>query len=264
MLLKIYLLAVSLTFSSKITPIQKVHSTVSKEKIKPVKKAKLSKIQPNNFNGNFSTTHQGSLILVKLIAKGNNVAGSFDMNGQQAKIVGVVKNLICIGTITETETGKTYAFRAQRNGDDLNFSFSVPEQNNQLVNLNLKKTAEFPIVAANGDKNPLLVGTWRYTEVISSGSGQFYSSFATDYFAKFNADGTALIWTGKSAGGTSGVTIDGAKPESVQNVNWYTEGKLLYLVNPVTKQKSPVNIYIEQNRMMLTSGKNKKVYQRIK
>lgn len=237
---------------------------VSKPSISQIKKAQPPvKKQVNNFAGTYAVTHQGREILITLSSKSNVITGTLNMNSQQAKINGVVENLICTGNIVEDETGKTYAFNADRNGENLNFSFTVPEQNNQLVKLVLKKVTTQSKNLSSVAKNPMLIGTWRNTEVLSSGSGAFYSSFATDYFVKFDATGTAFIWTGKSAGGSNGVTIESAKPGSVQKMEWFTEGKLLYLVNPLTREKAPVSFYAETNRMMLTSGSNKKVYQRV-
>ena len=234
------------------------------KKVKPSSKKQIKPVLPN-FTGTYSTTLNGTLISITLSSKGNSVSGNFLMNGQQAKINGLIKNLSCTGKIVEDHTLKSYDFEASKNGENLNFKFVVPEQNNQTVHLVLKKenASKSNTLAAGKNRNSMLLGTWRYTEVISSGSGQFYSSFSTDYFIKFSSDGTAQIWTGKSAGGTNGVTIDSAKPGTVQQVEWYTEGKLLYLVQPNTKQKSAVTYYAETNRMLLTSGSSKKVYQKI-
>lgn len=241
---------------------------VSKPNISQIKKAlptvkKQVNLNHSSLDGTYAVTHQGSEILITLSSKSNVITGTFNMNSQQAKINGVVKNLICTGNIVEDETGKTYAFNADRNGENLNFSFTVPEQNNQLVKLVLKKVTTQSKSVSSLAKNPMLIGTWRNTEVLSSGSGAFYSSFATDYFVKLDATGTAFIWTGKSAGGSNGITIESAKPGSVQKMEWFTEGKLLYLVNHLTRKKAPVSFYVETNRMMLTSGSNKKVYQRV-
>jgi len=248
----------------KLTP-----ASTKKTVVTPVNKKIPSKIQSSTFDGNYSVTINGTLMAITLLTKGENVSGNFVMNGQQAKINGTIKGLTCTGKITEDDTGKTYNFEADRKGEYLNFAFAVPEQNNQVVKLLMKKEVASKASNAttsltiNKSRNQILIGTWRYTEVISSGSGQFYSSFATDYFVKFNQNGSAQIWTGKSAGGTNGVTIDSAKPGTVQQAEWYTEGKLLYFVDPNTKSKSAISYYAEPNRMMLTKGNSKKVYQKI-
>lgn len=244
--------------AKKTNVVEKKQSIKSTTKVEVSPKKKL-----NNFSGTYTATHQGSELSIVLFAKGDAITGTFNLNHQQAKINGIVKNLICTGNIVENETGKMYAFTADLKDENLNFSFTVPEQNNQVVKLVLKKVTTQSKSLSSLAKNPMLIGTWRNTEVLSSGSGAFYSSFATDYFVKLDANGAAFIWTGKSAGGSNGITIESAKPGSVQKMEWFTEGKLLYLVNPVTREKAPVSFYAETNRMMLTSGSNKKVYQRM-
>jgi len=251
--------------SSNINKLQNKNTTSKKSMVIPINKKTVAVKQVNNFAGTYSVTLQGTLMSITLFTNGDKVTGNFLMNGQQAKITGIVKNLICSGKIVEDETGKTYNFEADRKDDYLNFAFAIPEQNNQVVKLLMKKEVinKTSTTAINKSRNQLLIGTWRYTEVISSGSGQFYSSFSTDYFVKFNQNGSAQIWTGKSAGGTNGITIDSAKPGTVQNAEWYTEGKLLYFVDPSTKSKSSIIYYAEPSRMMLTKGNSKKVYQKI-
>lgn len=241
------------------------NTVVLKPKVIQAKKATpIVKKQTHNFAGYYAVTYPDKEMFITLLANGDVVTGTFLMNGEQAKINGVVKNLVCTGKIVEDQTGKAYNFKAERRGDLLDFSFTIPEQNNQLVNLVLNKVNKPVTNTANTNKHSMLIGTWRNTEVLSSGSGEFYTSFATDYFVQLDANGMAAIWTGKSAGGANGITIESAKPGSVQKMEWYTVGKILYLVNPATKQKAPVNFYAESNRMMLTSGSTKKVYQRVK
>lgn len=254
------------SIKSQVKPsVTKNTAIVKKPKTTPTKKATpIVNKQTHNFAGSYAVTHQGTDMFITLLASGDAVTGTFLMNGQQAKINGIVKDLVCTGEIVEDETGKSYNFKADRKGELLNFSFTIPEQNNQVVNLVLNKVTTPVTNTANINKNPMLIGTWRNTEVLSSGSGEFYTSFATDYFVKLDANGVAAIWTGKSAGGANGITIESAKPGSVQKMEWYTAGKILYLVNPITKQKAPVHFYAETNRMMLTSGSTKKVYQRVK
>lgn len=101
--------------------------------------------------------------------------------------------------------------------------------------------------------------------MLSSGSGDNYSSFATDYFMEFKADGTVLSWTGKSAGGSGNTFVEGVGSVKAEKGEWYTEGKTLFLIDPITKQKVSTLFYAEQNRMMLhNGGSEKKIFERIK
>ena len=144
--------------------------------------------------------------------------------------------------------------------------------NNQAIELIFKR--DEPSIDSKGIIDTLgknykydtkLYGVWRYTEVISSGSGDNYASFSTDYFMEFKADGTAFSWTGKSAGGSGNISIDGKGNSTAEKGQWYTEGKTLFLIDPVTKQKASILYFAEENRMMLHNGGNeKKVFQRIR
>ena len=115
-----------------------------------------------------------------------------------------------------------------------------------------------------GTKAAALIGVWRYTETINSGSGDTYASFSTDYFMDFRADGTVYSWTGKSAGGMGNMSIEG-NASAKEKGGWYTKDKTLYLINPATGSESSVLFYAETNRIMLhNGGANKKVMTRVR
>ena len=121
-------------------------------------------------------------------------------------------------------------------------------------------------VAGNppGEKNIALVGLWRYTETFSSGSGDNYASFSTDYFMEFKGDGTVYSWKGKSAGGMGDISLE-STAGAAEKGTWYTEGKTLFLTDPATGSKSSVLFYAETNRLMLhNGGKEQKVMSRVK
>ncbi|TCD01654.1 hypothetical protein [Pedobacter psychroterrae] len=278
MLLKICVVIISLipgtewathSNSNVQRPAQTVAKTVKKpvkKVVKPVIKAKQNVI---SFSGTYTGEIKGIPLSIQLVQKDKAVTGSFTINGEQATINGTVISSICSGKITEDNTNITYRFSAEKSGQNLNFTLLDPGQTVPGVKIVLKKS---PVAAANTavikntsglSRNPSLIGTWRNTEVISSGSGEFYSSFSTDYFVKFDGNGNASIWTGKSAGGTRDVTIDAPQGTQVQRMQWYTEGKALIFVDPKTHQKEAISFYAEPNRMMLTGKNSKKVYQRV-
>ncbi len=249
-------------------PAQTVAKTVKKPVKKVVKPAIKAKQQVSNFSGNYTGEIKGMPLSIQLVHKDKTVTGSFTMNGEQATINGTISNLTCSGKITEDNTNISYGFSAVKSGQNLNFTLLDPNQTVPGVKIVLKKSP----VSVNAavvkntsglSRNPSLIGTWRNTEVISSGSGQFYSSFSTDYFIKFDGNGNASIWTGKSAGGTRDATIDAPQGTQVQRMEWYTEGKALIFVDPKSRQKEAISFYAEPNRMMLTGKNSKKVYHRI-
>jgi hypothetical protein len=254
MLIKVCLFAMVFNFTDNVFSQDK--KLVNNVKIKQI---------ASTFTGDYESTNTASTIFINLLEKNSVLIGTLTMNGEIAKISGSIKDRFASGKIVEVDSKKVYNFYAQKSGTTLNFSIVIPEQNNQTANLILNKVDAQKLnkELASKSRDQKLIGTWRYTEVISSGSGQFYSSFSTDYFAKFNADGTVFVWTGKSAGGSQNATIDGNASAQVQRMQWFTTGKILYLVDPTTMEKSPVQYYAEANRIMLSNNKNKKVYQRI-
>lgn len=230
---------------------------------KTAKQVKVAKQASSFFNGNFDGINAGKSISISLKTANSSVTGLLMMNGESAQITGKVKLDYATGQIKELGSGKVYSFTAERKVNDLLFYITFPEYNNQVVKMELKKV--IAITASNVKRkiDQSLVGTWRNTEVISSGSGEFYSSFSTDYFVSFNANGTALIWSGKSAGGTKDVLAEANGSSKAQRMEWYTNGKNLFFVDPVSKRESAVAFYAEPNRMMLSTANSKKVYHRI-
>lgn len=254
MLLKI--LFVALVFTS----CADTHLPAQKPKKKP---AILVKQTGALFSGEFEGANGGKNTTISLKPNGSKLSGHLNMDGETATITGEIKDANATGKITEVASGKSYVFNAIRKANDLHFSMVFPEFNNQTVSLILNKVVSVNKVTNNKNRDQKLIGTWRNTEVISSGSGQFYSSFSTNYFLKLNADGSALSWTGKSAGGTKDVTIDGDNHSALLKLEWYTNGKSLILANPANRKESQAIYYAEPSRMMLSYGKENKVYQRV-
>ena len=115
----------------------------------------------------------------------------------------------------------------------------------------------------NKERDVRLVGTWRYTEVLSSGYGGDYTSLTTDYFFRFSADGIFASWTGKSALGNSGGNSIDDLGESVLKTGWYTKEGHLYFVDPTTQEEAGINYFIEDNRLMLSGNGENKVMEKI-
>lgn len=251
-------------------------------------KQQTTKKVTNIFEGNFAGMHNEKEIFVSLIAvpRTNKLTGTLTMNGQEAKITATSNNNYCNGKIVEDDTQKAYNITAEIINNQLHFNITFPEYNNQVLALVLDRSTL--VLNGNGNQSSIssnsstiitsgtnsgssskptnrdraLVGKWRFTEVISSGSGQFYSTFSTDYFVQFNVNGSCLTWTGKSAGGSGNVSFDSNDGNNVESARWYTEGKNVVFVNPNNNNKMSVPYYAEQNRMIL-KGKLNRVYTRI-
>jgi hypothetical protein len=109
------------------------------------------------------------------------------------------------------------------------------------------------------ERNPLLVGTWRFTEVLSSG-GFFLS---TDFFFEFAADGTSLFAVGSSAGGSQNSSLVNRDKGDVTQKTWHTVGSELILTDPKTQETETFGFVAEANRLLL-KGQENRVYERIR
>jgi hypothetical protein len=229
----------------------------------------MSENYAQKFAGTFAGSHDGIQSTADLILTGTQLSGSVSMNGNKATVTGTITDSISTGTVYDVVTGKTYSYHSTLRGNDLKFSITFPELNNQTIQLQMQRvtaTASQVVNDPSKKKDPRLVGTWRYNDIITSGSGGNFSSFSTDYFMEFKADGTLLTWRGSSGGSVGDQTISTTGGNSlVEKGQWYTEGKTLFFVDPATGQKVSTLFYAETNRFMLhNGGANKKVWERIK
>lgn len=221
----------------------------------------------SKFSGKFLGVLNGSEINVSLLPENNSnkIKGELWMNNERATINAVETNDIVKGTITEDNSNKTYNIKLEFVSKKLHLSITFPEYDNQTVTIELNKNDSENVTSkpiANKTRNANLVGTWRYTEVLSSGSGEYYASFSTDYFIQFKANGDCTTWTGKSAGGTNDVSINSSTGTNVEQAQWYTNNNVIVFVNPSTQKEVSIPFYAEENRMMLKGSVNR-VYQRI-
>ena len=247
------------------------NSCQSKERtepnITPKKIVENKQMVASKFSGKFLGVLNGSEIQVSLLPENNSnkIKGELWMNNERATITAVESNDVVKGTITEDNSNKTYNIKLEFVSEKLQLSITFPEYDNQTVTIELEKNDIGNNTSksdTNKHRNANLVGTWRYTEVLSSGSGEYYASFSTDYFIQFKANGECITWTGKSAGGSNDVSIDSNNATNVEQVEWYTNNNSIFFVNPSTKKEVSIPFYAEQNRMMLKGSVNR-VYQRV-
>ncbi len=221
------------------------------------------------FAGKFSGNSNGIRSSADIEVNGNKLNGTLVINGQSDTFDGTITGNSCKGIIHDTEVGKEYEFEASINGDQFSLAFSLPELNNQVLTLVMKRdgkssTSTNSNASNNSGKarNPELIGTWRNNETLSSGSGDTYMSFSTDYFIQLNGDGTALSWTGASAGMTTSAQ---SREDNPDRGTWYTDGKTLHLVDGITNQDATTLFSVDGSRMMLhNGGAEKKIFERIR
>ena len=124
------------------------------------------------------------------------------------------------------------------------------------------KTRTKEIVKTNQmERNKNLIGVWRNTEILSSGSGDNYMSFATDYFLEFQENGIILSWIGSSAG--AGYYIASEDRNNADKGEWRTSENSLFLIDPVTKQEAQTYFYVENQRLLLSNEGSKKIFEKI-
>ncbi len=231
------------------------------------------------FSGSFKGEQNGITSNAVFAVENQQLTGTIIINGKSGRVSGVVADSLISGSIHDLETAQQYTYTGKMTSGLLHLTIVFPELNNQAVELIMEReaatatshkaevTATKPKISKAAqentrNKNPALVGLWRNTEVISSGSGNNYASFSTDYFLEFKADGSFLSWTGSSAG--SGYEGKSAGKAAADKGNWYTEDKTLYLLDPARNEKTALLFYADAEKMMLhNGGERKKIYQRV-
>lgn len=224
--------------------------------------------QSQPFAGSFAGQQPGINSSASIKVEGATLTGNFELNGRPGNVTATINGSNCQGILYDVQMKKNYDFTGAVSGDSLYMSIVFPELNNQAINLEMKRIAvvkSSPVATpAAGERNPNLVGLWRYTETFSSGSGDNYASLSTDYFMEFKNDGTVYSWTGKSAGGTNNMTIEGY-PSGTEKAGWSTEGKTLYLIDLASGQKKSVLFFADAEHMMLhNGGAEKKILTRLR
>jgi len=222
------------------------------------------------FNGSFSGNQPGITSSAILSVKEQVLSGSVIINGKNGKVNGSVHDSTATGTVYDIEMQKEYAFTASIQKGQLRFSIVFPELNNQAIELLLQKetvSVNEPGKRSNDSlpRHAAIPGLWRYTDIISSGYGDGYTSFSTDYFMEFKEDGTVLSWTGKSGGGSSTISITGDASVKKDKAIWHTEADKLFFTDTVTGEKLFSFFYAEPSKLLLHDGKgNKKLFQRVR
>lgn len=111
------------------------------------------------------------------------------------------------------------------------------------------------------ERNINLIGLWRNTEVLSSGSGDNYMSFSTDYFLEFQRNGVFLSWVGSSAG--SGYSSQSEDRNNADQGEWLTSDDILILKDPIKQEETSVKFFAENGKLMLSSETSRKIYEKI-
>jgi hypothetical protein len=255
------------------------------KKIKPM--AKKTTLTSGLFTGHYIASYENASISAELTENNTVVKGFFYMDNVQKELIAISNRNTMTGKIKDKSKSIYYDFTAELIGNSLRFAITFPELNNQVVELLLTKhkyttDSETELTINEGGanlttsetttgsssqlnsraKDRRLIGTWRYTEVLSSGGYGDYASQATDYFIQFKSNGECLSWTGSSAGGSNNGSFESSGNGNVTIEGWYTEGKNVVFYDLATNEEVSIPFLADENRFLLKGGSTK-IYERI-
>jgi DNA-binding cell septation regulator SpoVG len=260
------------------------------KKIKPT--AKEMNLTNRLFTGKFIASYKNAEISAELIENNTVVNGFFYMDGVKNELIAISNRNTMNGKIKDTSKNIGYDFSAILKDKVLHFSITFPELHNQVVELLLTKqeyssSEEIDLTISNRNSNittienaPIsnskpnasinsrtkdrrLIGTWRYTEVLSSsGYAGNYASAATEYFIQFKPNGECRSWTGASVGGTSDFSFENSGNSNAAVGGWYTKDKNVIFYDLSTNEEASIPFLADENRFLL-KGAITKIYERV-
>ena len=218
----------------------------------------------NLFSGTFQGGLNGARALITLEQDGDVVRGRMD----KIPVSGTVHGDTASGPLVDPESGmEAGTFEITAKGSALEVRLVVKDPHSgvtvtlppipfQRVSATATRAAR---PAAPGQRDPSLVGRWRYTSTYVSGS----FSVATDQWLILAADGTCSTDANMAGGGAdSSFTASGGDAPVGR---WRSEGRVLYVSDsPNEEPQALARYYVEDGRMLLTYGNgNKKVWERV-
>lgn len=236
-------------------------------------------IQAQQFAGRYETVQNGITCVVEFKqAAAQQLNGQLSIGDEKGALKGAVANGVASGTITDAATKQVFQFDASLDNNTLTFimyvkddasGVSVPltfllersidgaSQNttaitsqNQVGNIDASKAPKKP-------RDSKLIGTWRTTETINSGSGDFYMGMSTDYFMQFTPEGIAAVWQGKSAGGGANSSFSSEGDSQITQIYWYSEPSIFTLVDPKTKEELKTKYQFHEGQLVTTKPNGK-------
>ena len=215
-----------------------------------------------DFEGDFKGNLKEVTIKSNLAVSDNELKGIFIMNGQSSKISGTIKGHAVEGIIIDGETATKYEYTGSIEGDELRLSVTFPELNNRVIEMVLQREGganakKNKPTEKGGDINTDMVGLWKHSEILGGGG----ESMTNETMLEFMEDGTFSTWPGRSSG--PGFYRDEDKSKATTG-KWYTDGKTLHLVDPLTKEDATTNYSVSESGLLLTGDSGKKVFERIR
>lgn len=107
------------------------------------------------------------------------------------------------------------------------------------------------------EKDPALIGLWKWTEFLGSGE----VTMTSETMMEFMEDGSFLTWPGRSVGPAGERAED--KSQAAKG-NWYTSGNSLHFIDPASGQDAETHYTVSETGLLMSNGKEKKAFERIR
>ena len=217
--------------------------------------------KPEPFTGTFHATVNGERSTLTIRRDGDSVSGKMD----DVAFAGTVDGDVATGSVIEANTGAVVAYELTPAGDGLDLKLTV-------TNPKTGRSASVPAIhfarqspeqvttrpAADGQRDPRLVGRWRHTYARASGG----FSVAVDNWLILNEDGTVST-DSNMAGGTEDASFSGRRTGAKSAGRWKTENKVLYIAPEGGEFRAVAKYAVDRENMLLTyTNGNKTIYDR--
>ena len=224
--------------------------------------------------GSYSGDISGTSATLMLQVQAGNLTGRIDAGGYPYDLDGrIVGPDQAQGSFRDPQTGASGEMSLQKQGQQLLLQLQLPGQPQPLV-LHFSSSGggsrvQGPLAgggAAKGgsspqvERDPVLVGQWRYTESYSSGS----FSGASQTSLVIHPDGRYEYGDSKFAGGGAGIGGSSGGGD-VEVGEWKSQNSIVYIRSPGAQQWQPyARYYVDGASMLLTFGDgSKQVWKRV-
>lgn len=241
-----------------------------------------SLLYAQNFAGKYSTIQNDVECIVEFKQAANQqITGQISFGGEKGTLKGAVANGIASGTITDATTKQIFTFESAIENNTLTFimyvknedsgvtipltfvlerSSGAASQSSATSSSSINTGNLDPAKAPKKTRDVKLIGIWRTTETMNSGSGDFYMGMSTDYFMQFTKEGIAGVWQGKSAGGGAGSSFSSEGDSQITQIYWYSEPSYFVLVDPKTKEELRTKYQFHDGQLVTTNQNGKYVF----
>lgn len=237
-------------------------------------------IWAQGFSGSYAGMCKGAKVELILTADNQMISGNLRQGDYAYSISAFSEGNYWIGTATEDKSGATALAAAELKGNTLDLALTL--DGNAIINISLMRVAANTATAtlsveepssksnlpatAQGAVDSKLVGEWRKTSNINSGSGSNAAYFTTETRFVVQADGHFQYGASRSVGGGGDWSYDSSAWSSPQITGVLrTEGNAIFIVQangqivPNTQQKMGTYV-VQGNGMSTISNEGVKEY----